>query len=60
MFCPLSHSNMNISDYVTYDYDNYTTCEQDSVPELPSQSMILPIFYCVLFVLALLGTFKKA
>lgn len=55
-------NRMNMSDYVTYlyDYDNFTTCEQGSSQELSSQSLVLPIFYCVLFVLALLGMSKTA
>ncbi|XP_022609226.1 C-C chemokine receptor type 2-like isoform X1 [Seriola dumerili] len=47
--------SMNMSDYVTDDYDNYTTCEQDPIPELHDGSMVLQVLYCMLFGLGLLG-----
>ncbi|XP_071326290.1 C-C chemokine receptor type 2 [Trachinotus anak] len=46
---------MNMSDFVTYDYDNYTTCEQDPLSELSDVSVVLQVLYYVLFGLSLLG-----
>lgn len=49
--------SMNTSDLELYyqDFENYSACDQDTSPDVPHGSMVLPVLYYMLFFLGLLG-----
>lgn len=54
---------MNTSDNMSleyWEYDYNTSCEEDTSSGLSDASMVLLVFYYMLFGLGLLGMFKKA